>query len=204
MSHIIVFDEDQDVATAVDVATDVLVFEVAAPPVATETGSENQFLLLDSQPQMQLVFDAPPPVVDVVVAPQDFILIDGLGQPAVLRSAETDEDILLVTTSGPTGATGPQGLSAYDLWLQSGQVGTVDDYLDSLIGPVGPSGQSYRHIQDIATTEWVIDHNLGYQPGGITVQDSAGTTWEGDVTHPSPNTVHVSFQVPLSGTAHLS
>jgi lysophospholipase L1-like esterase len=34
----------------------------------------------------------------------------------------------------------PAGKSAYDLWIEIGNVGTVQDFLDSLIGPAGPSG----------------------------------------------------------------
>ena len=32
---------------------------------------------------------------------------------------------------------GPEGKSAYDLWLEQGNRGTVDDFLRSLIGPAG-------------------------------------------------------------------
>ncbi|HZA18917.1 MAG TPA: collagen-like protein [Pseudonocardiaceae bacterium] len=37
---------------------------------------------------------------------------------------------------------GPSGLSAYELWLEAGNVGTVDDFLASLEGPRGPTGDS--------------------------------------------------------------
>jgi hypothetical protein len=55
-------------------------------------------------------------------------------------------------TKGPTGSTGsfgpqgdqgPQGVpgySSYDIWVQSGNTGTVQQYLDSIKGPIGPTG----------------------------------------------------------------
>ncbi len=56
---------------------------------------------------------------------------------------------------GPAGATGPQGpngsngqdgvngmngLSAYEIWLDLGNTGTEQDFIDSLTGPEGPQG----------------------------------------------------------------
>ncbi len=55
-------------------------------------------------------------------------------------------------TKGPTGSTGsfgpqgdqgPQGVpgySSYDIWVQSGNTGTLQQYLDSIKGPIGPTG----------------------------------------------------------------
>ncbi|MFZ9673178.1 MAG: hypothetical protein ACO3A1_02675 [Flavobacteriaceae bacterium] len=43
---------------------------------------------------------------------------------------------------------GPQGKSAYEIWIENGNIGNVQDFLDSLIGPtgVGTSGQSAYEI----------------------------------------------------------
>lgn len=41
---------------------------------------------------------------------------------------------------GGGGTPGPAGKSAYDLWLEEGNTGTVSDFLDSLVGPPGPAG----------------------------------------------------------------
>lgn len=49
-------------------------------------------------------------------------------------------------TAGLKGDTGPQGIpgldgdSAYEIWLDAGNTGTIQDYLNSLIGPQGPQG----------------------------------------------------------------
>jgi hypothetical protein len=41
---------------------------------------------------------------------------------------------------GTNGADGAAGDSAYQVWLDNGNVGTVDDFIQSLIGPQGPAG----------------------------------------------------------------
>lgn len=41
---------------------------------------------------------------------------------------------------GETGSTGPQGLSAYDIAINNGFVGSQQDWLNSLIGSKGQNG----------------------------------------------------------------
>lgn len=105
---------------------------------------------------------------------------------------------------------GGGGLSAYEIAVQNGFVGTEDDWLDSLIGPQGPAGTSgsgalgYLHEQGVPSTTWIIDHNLPFQPAAISVVDSGGTEWEGDVSWPTPTRVVIQFKVAFGGTARLS
>ncbi len=40
------------------------------------------------------------------------------------------------------GIPGPAGKSAYEVWLEAGNSGTVEDYLESLRGPEGPAGSA--------------------------------------------------------------
>lgn len=64
---------------------------------------------------------------------------------------------VLTGLQGPQGATGPQGpagnqgvagnnglngLSAYDIWLSLGNLGTEQDFINSLTGPQGPAGNT--------------------------------------------------------------
>ncbi len=64
---------------------------------------------------------------------------------------------ILTGLQGPIGATGPQGpagnqgvagnnglngLSAYDIWLSLGNLGTEQDFINSLTGPQGPAGNT--------------------------------------------------------------
>lgn len=37
---------------------------------------------------------------------------------------------------------GADGKSAYDIWLEEGHTGTEQDFLNSLIGPIGPRGNT--------------------------------------------------------------
>jgi hypothetical protein len=41
---------------------------------------------------------------------------------------------------GVSGPPGPRGYSAYEIWLNAGNSGTEQDFLDSLVGPQGPAG----------------------------------------------------------------
>jgi hypothetical protein len=49
----------------------------------------------------------------------------------------------------------------------------------------------------------VINHNLGFKPN-VTVVDSAGTIYEGEITYTNPNSLTVSFSAAFSGKAYLS
>lgn len=69
----------------------------------------------------------------------------------------------------------------------------------------GGSGGSYVHVQGPAASTWTINHNLGYRPAGIVVQDDGGTfVFGADLTYPSANTLTLTFSAALSGTAYLS
>ena len=49
---------------------------------------------------------------------------------------------------GPQGIVGPDGQSAYQIWLSRGNTGTEEDFIASLTGPTGPQGaQGEQGIQ---------------------------------------------------------
>lgn len=91
--------------------------------------------------------------------------------------------------AGPTGATGPVGPT----------------------GPQGPQGEPgtvagnlfYRHDQMVSSDTWAVAHNLGYRPN-VSVQDSAGTNVEGEITHTDVNNLVLAFSHPFTGTADCS
>lgn len=62
---------------------------------------------------------------------------------------------------------------------------------------------AYKHDQEVASSSWNIVHNLGFYPN-ITIQDSAGTTVEGEIAYQSVNAVQINFGAAFSGTAYLS
>ena len=62
---------------------------------------------------------------------------------------------------------------------------------------------SYEHIQDEVNKDWLIVHNLGFKPN-VTVIDSAGTIYEGEIAYTNTNSLTVSFSAAFSGKAFLS
>jgi len=80
------------------------------------------------------------------------------GDGVIEISQPADEGTLV--SGAVVGGQGIPGESAYQVWLDAGNVGTVDDFLASLVGPQGEPGSSddffYRHDQPIPATVWDI------------------------------------------------
>lgn len=72
-------------------------------------------------------------------------------------------------------------------------------------GAIGVAGAitPYTHIQDVASSTWTINHNLGRYPQ-VTVVDSAGSVVVGDVSYPDINTVVAKFGGGFAGRAYLT
>lgn len=88
------------------------------------------------------------------------------------------------------GRVGPQGPKG-----DKGEDGT--DGVDGLDGV-----QPFIHNESPASDTWVITHNLGRRPS-VSVYDTAGTEYEGCITHNSINQLTITFSAPFSGTAYL-
>jgi len=76
-----------------------------------------------------------------------------------------------------------------------------------LSGPAGASGAAggnYTHTQSAPSATWTIVHNLGFNPGGVSVVDSAGTKVYGDITFTNTNQLVINFSAGFSGKAYLS
>lgn len=67
------------------------------------------------------------------------------------------------------------------------------------------SGITKRHIhtQGVASTEWVILHNLGGYPS-VTIVDTSKTHVFGEVQYDSTTQITVSFSAAFSGYAYLT
>lgn len=63
--------------------------------------------------------------------------------------------------------------------------------------------ETYKHVQGVASSVWTVTHNLGKFPS-VTVVDSAGTEWVGDVKYLNDNSLTISFTVAFSGIAYLN
>ena len=66
-----------------------------------------------------------------------------------------------------------------------------------------PSATSYRHVQGVASATWTITHNLGFYPNVI-IEDSGGSTCEGEIVWNNDNQITVTFSVAFAGVAYLS
>jgi hypothetical protein len=78
-------------------------------------------------------------------------------------------------------------------------------------GPQGPPGTGgggggYVHDQQEATTVWDIEHNLGFDPGGVHIVALNGDVWlPVTLTYPTPGQIaRVTFPTSIAGTAWLS
>jgi hypothetical protein len=75
-----------------------------------------------------------------------------------------------------------------------------------LQGPPGPSGNvatGYTHEQLGPSSLWTITHNLNRYPS-VTVADSTGQKFIGDVTYVSATVITIGFRAPFSGVAYLN
>lgn len=101
------------------------------------------------------------------------------------------------------GKTGPEGISAYDVAVNNGFVGTEAAWLASLIGATGTSGGSYTFTQAVPASTWNVTHSLGYFPN-VSVVDSANSVVIGGIQHIDSNNLTLTFSAAFSGKAYLS
>lgn len=150
----------------------------------------------------------------IVEEADEFVVISDAADNPI---PSTQGDYLAVSTENipyipVPGAPGDEGDSAYEVWLAEGNVGTEQDFLDSLKGeqgeqgPPGPSGSAaaaYTHDQAVPADVWTVTHNLGFHPS-VTTFDSAGSEQIGSIQHIDVNSLTVSYTVPLGGKAYCS
>jgi hypothetical protein len=74
---------------------------------------------------------------------------------------------------------------------------------DIVVSNINQPAIAYTHTQGTSSATWVINHNLGWNPN-VTVQDSAYTTVEGNVSYTNVNSLTVTFSGAFSGKAYLS
>jgi hypothetical protein len=63
-----------------------------------------------------------------------------LGTSSFTKSAEAEKLAKWCAAQQKTGPTGAAGASAYTIWLSVGNKGSLQDFLDSLVGEKGPTG----------------------------------------------------------------
>ena len=78
-----------------------------------------------------------------------------------------------------------------------------DKYYGILISANTNTDKTHRHVQNVSSDTWTINHNLNKYPS-VTVQDSAGSIVVGEITYDNKNTITLTFSGAFSGEAHLN
>ena len=123
-----------------------------------------------------------------------------------IELAETEPDLGVPTTNGYVLASNADGTRS---WVNPAAIGgaglaSTDDLTEGVTNKYFTVGRvSYEHTQGAVSNSWVINHNLGFQPN-VTVVDSAGTIYEGEIAYTNTNSLTVTFSVAFSGIAYLS
>ena len=111
-------------------------------------------------------------------------------------------DVVTVAIPGKSGA--PSTIAIGTVTTGPAAATITGTSVDPVLNLVLPSGGSYRHTQGTPATTWTINHNLGYEPGGVAIVDSGGTIVTGTVTYASVNQIVVSFTSAFGGKAYIS
>ena len=118
---------------------------------------------------------------------------------------EGSTDVVTVSAPGKPGPAGSiSSLAVGTVTTGPASASVTGTAANPVINLVMPTGGSYRHTQGTPSTTWTIDHNLGYEPGGVSVVDSSGTIVTGTVTYISVNQIVVSFTSAFGGKAYIS
>lgn len=96
---------------------------------------------------------------------------------------------------------GPEGSAIYFVATSSGRLRMVVTGTD---GSVQRVDAGYEHEQVSPSATWTINHNLGAKPAAVTVFDTSGQQWVGDVTHPTANQTVITFAAGFAGVAILN
>lgn len=89
------------------------------------------------------------------------------------------------------------GKSAYELWLDQGNTGTIQEFLGSL------TDKHYRHKQINPSKVWTITHNLDKYPS-VTVVDTGFTVVYGSIEFLTKNELTITFTDAFSGEVYLN
>ena len=104
-----------------------------------------------------------------------------------------------------SGPPGPQGPATDEVWIgpTSPTNPAIELWYDTDAPATGGGAVSYIHTQGAPAASWVVDHNLGWYPN-VLVEDSGGTTVEGDIVYNSVNKLTLTFSAAFAGVAYVS
>lgn len=127
--------------------------------------------------------------------------------------SEGGNDVIEITVVAETLTTVVEPEDSTILALDVADLVTVLQIEGGPTGPAGPAGpqgdpafSAYAWYQSFAATVWTIPHELGYDPAGVTVIDIDGYVLDGFGVQylATGDTLRLSFDIPVSGTAYLS
>lgn len=95
-------------------------------------------------------------------------------------------------------SSGARGKSSYELWLDEGNEGSIQDFLNSMGGD-----KHFTFNKNIASEKWEIKHNLNKYPS-VTVVDSADTVVYGNIEYIDNTKLIITFSGGFSGKAYLN
>lgn len=117
------------------------------------------------------------------------IVKDGIGA-YFYRDGIEDEDLVPVGKDVPAVWGNIEGILAEQADLQA----VLNDLYKR---------DNYTHTQDVSTTVWNVEHNMGKNPS-VECIDTAGSEMIGDVRYITINTLTITFSHPVSGKAYLN
>lgn len=88
-------------------------------------------------------------------------------------------------------------------YLQIKESGFKDDFIIENPDNEETDDKHFIYHQRVASNVWVIEHNLNKYPS-VTTIDSGGTIMIGQVIYVDPNTIVVTFNIKITGTAFLN
>jgi hypothetical protein len=125
------------------------------------------------------------------------------------------EDIIVLKNTGPVfkgddggpGPEGPVGPDLYHAWLNAGNQGSFDDFLNvirqGLVNPDGSVTRTFTFTQNIPSASWNINHNMNTYPS-ITLVDTANEVFDADCKFIDKNNLQITIISPIAGKAYLN
>lgn len=127
------------------------------------------------------------------------------GQPLVLTGANsvgfldrTGDYVLQTAASGISAIVRPNYVDYQNPYLLKGEKGDP-----GTPGGGGTGGTAIEFTQPSPSTQWIINHNLGFKPS-VELRTVGGMEFDADVVHVSLNQTVVNTTIPIAGTARLT
>lgn len=152
--------------------------------------------------QIDVVFETPDDGFEIVdlAAPILDVTFEGPAGPGGDAATIAVGDVTTVAPTTPADVenVGTPSAAVFDFEIPKGDKGD-----QGIQGPIGPPGGAFFvHEQMVASSVWLIVHNLGLYPA-VVITDTAGRQIYGDILYLDLNTVQLTFSTAISGRADL-